>query len=183
MSHNQALVSQTFLEATTAISSSSTPLVHDVIHWIDVMTKHLEDTHDNVEKLPIVRAAAHKGYKILQKYYQHSDETPFYRIVMRASLLFFIFGSMLILASQSFTCATKSNISLMHGGPCRGSRSPSTCFILSGRSDTETLRTAGKTPKGIANKLMATPYTTARNQHLSLTLLQCVAGCSFCAWY
>ena len=139
--------------------------------------------HDNIKKLSILHAAAHKGYKILQKYYWHSDKTPLYRIAMRVSLLFFIFGSMLILASQSFTRVTKSNISLVHGGPHHGSRSPSPCFVLSGWSNTETLRTAGKTPKGIANKLMATPDTTARNQHLSLTLLQCVVGCSFCAWY
>ncbi|PIL32390.1 hypothetical protein GSI_05636 [Ganoderma sinense ZZ0214-1] len=72
----------TFLEATLAISQSATPLIHDVIPWIDVMTKHLEDTRDNVDKLPIIRAAARKGYKILQKYYRHTDETPFYRIAM-----------------------------------------------------------------------------------------------------
>ncbi|PIL32946.1 hypothetical protein GSI_05064 [Ganoderma sinense ZZ0214-1] len=71
-----------FLEATMAISHSSTPLLHDVIPWIDVMTHHLEDTRDNIEKLPIVRAAAQKGYKILQKYYKHTDETPFYRVAI-----------------------------------------------------------------------------------------------------
>ncbi|PIL29554.1 hypothetical protein GSI_08362 [Ganoderma sinense ZZ0214-1] len=58
-----------FLEATMAISHSSTPLLHDVIPWIDVMTHHLEDTRDNIEKLPI-------------KYYKHTDETPFYRVAI-----------------------------------------------------------------------------------------------------
>ena len=76
---------QTFLKATVTISLSVTPFVHDVILWINVMTKHLKDTHDDINKLPIVHSAAHKGFKILQKYYQHSDETLFYHIAMCAS--------------------------------------------------------------------------------------------------
>ena len=79
---NQYLFAQTFLEATLTISASSTPLIQDVIPWIDVMTKHVEDTCDNVNKLPIVRTAAHKGFKILQKYYWKTDDTPFYRVAM-----------------------------------------------------------------------------------------------------
>ncbi|PIL27248.1 hypothetical protein GSI_10392 [Ganoderma sinense ZZ0214-1] len=72
----------TFLEAMTVISRSSMPLLHDIIPWIDVMTHHLEDTYDNVNLLPVIRSAAHKGYKILQKYYRHMDETPFYRVAI-----------------------------------------------------------------------------------------------------
>lgn len=51
------------------------------------MTKHLEETRDDLSKLPMVRAAAHKGYKILQKYYWHTDDTPFYRVAMCKSCL------------------------------------------------------------------------------------------------
>ncbi|KAM5539154.1 hypothetical protein V8D89_007184 [Ganoderma adspersum] len=59
----------TFLEATTTISHLSTLLIHDVIPWIDVMTKHLEDTHNNTSKL-------------LMKYYHYTDNTSFYCIAI-----------------------------------------------------------------------------------------------------
>lgn len=61
-----------------------------MIPWIDVMTKHLEDTRDNTSKLPMVHAAVHRGYKILQKYYRLTDDTPFYHLAIRTS--YYLFG-------------------------------------------------------------------------------------------
>ncbi|OJT11245.1 hypothetical protein TRAPUB_12245 [Trametes pubescens] len=71
-----------FLYATKQISASERALVQDVIPYIDILTNHVDDFTKDVSVSPIVRAAARRGRRILDKYYKCTDETIIYRIAM-----------------------------------------------------------------------------------------------------
>lgn len=73
---------QPFLFATTQISTSSRALVHEIIPYIDVLTRHVDDFARDEELAPCVRAAAKRGRAILDKYYQLTDDSIIYRIAM-----------------------------------------------------------------------------------------------------
>ena len=69
----------------SAISSSTRALVHEVIPFIDVLTKHVDDFTDNPDLTPAVRAAAQRGRLLLDQYYSKTDETDIYRSAMCTS--------------------------------------------------------------------------------------------------
>ena len=64
------------------MSSSTRPLIHEVIPYIDVLTQHVDDFQDDESLKPAVRAAAKRGRIMLNKYYQFTDETAIYRTAM-----------------------------------------------------------------------------------------------------
>ena len=67
------------------MSSSTRPLIHEVIPYIDVLTQHVDDFQDDENLMPAVRAAAKRGRIMLNKYYEFTDETSIYRIAMSKS--------------------------------------------------------------------------------------------------
>ena len=73
---------QPFLFATNEISSSTQALVHEVIPFIDVLTKHVDDFISNPNLTPAVRAAAQRGRILLDQYYSKTNETDIYRSTM-----------------------------------------------------------------------------------------------------
>ena len=72
-----------FLEATERVSQSNVPLLHEVIPLIDILTscltKAISDENNIVQP---VRAAASRGYKLINKYYSLTDESIMYRLAM-----------------------------------------------------------------------------------------------------
>ena len=52
------------------MSSSTRPLIHEVIPYIDVLTQHVDDFQDDPSLMPAVRAAATRGRIMLNKYYE-----------------------------------------------------------------------------------------------------------------
>lgn len=74
--------SQPFLFATKEISMSSRALVHQVIPYIDVLTRHVDSFKANDTLHPAVRATAQRGRVILDKYYSLTDDSIVYRITM-----------------------------------------------------------------------------------------------------
>ena len=80
---------QLFLFATKAISKSATPCVHQVIPYIDQITKALDDFSADLELPPAVRAAALRGKTVLNKYYSKTDESIINRIAMSSFWLLF----------------------------------------------------------------------------------------------
>lgn len=73
---------QPFLYATKAISTSGRALVHQVIPYIDVLTRHVDAFAADETLTPAVRAAARRGRLILDKYYSLTDDSIVYRIAM-----------------------------------------------------------------------------------------------------
>ncbi|THU77327.1 hypothetical protein K435DRAFT_702637 [Dendrothele bispora CBS 962.96] len=71
-----------FKIATQHFSKSNRPLLAEVIPYIDSITKKLEDVIGDYSKSPIVRAAAAKGYAIMNKYYGKTDYSIMYRMCM-----------------------------------------------------------------------------------------------------
>jgi hypothetical protein len=74
---------EVFLEATKKISQRSIPLLHDVVPIFDILTRVLDDYIDDQEKHPAIRATAHRGHAMLNKYYGLTDKSIMYRIAMR----------------------------------------------------------------------------------------------------
>lgn len=70
------------LLATTEVSKSKTPLIHDIIPLIDSLTSICDKTIDDSTLHPAVRHAALRGLHLLNKYYARTDETIVYRIAM-----------------------------------------------------------------------------------------------------
>ena len=77
--------SQPFLFATKAVSASSCALVHDVIPYMDVLTRHVDEFRRDDSLSPMVCEAAKRGRKILDKYYSRTDETIIFRVAMGMS--------------------------------------------------------------------------------------------------
>ena len=73
---------QPFLFATKAVSASSRALVHDVIPYIDILTRHVDQFRRDDSLSPMVRAAAKCGRQILDKYHSRTDETIIFRVAM-----------------------------------------------------------------------------------------------------
>ena len=73
---------QPFLFATRELSQSTQALIHEVIQWIDTLTKHLDNFSDDPKQHPTVRAGAARGRVLLNKYYSLTDESNFYRIAL-----------------------------------------------------------------------------------------------------
>lgn len=73
---------QPFLFATKEISTSGRALVHQVIPYIDVLTRHIDGFKNNDNLAPVVRAASQRGRVILDKYYSLTDDSIIYRIAM-----------------------------------------------------------------------------------------------------
>ena len=71
-----------FQFATKIMSEADYALVHKVIPAMDTLTKYLDTTRDNVKFEPIIRVAAVRGLKILNKYYSRTDDSEVYRISM-----------------------------------------------------------------------------------------------------
>ncbi|KAI0363103.1 hypothetical protein BV20DRAFT_901450, partial [Pilatotrama ljubarskyi] len=67
---------------TKHISASECACVQDVIPYIDVLTRHVDQFHADNTRHPSVRVAASRGRAILDKYYSKTDETMIYRIAM-----------------------------------------------------------------------------------------------------
>ena len=78
---------QPFLYATNEISFSTRVLVHEVIPFIDGLTKRVDDVQDNASFFPAVRLAARRARAVLNKYYSLTDDTPIYRIAMSTSII------------------------------------------------------------------------------------------------
>ncbi len=58
------------------MSSKHTPLIHDAIPFIDIITNNLvSDFIDNDDVHLIVRHAAYCGYLMLNKYYSLTDDS------------------------------------------------------------------------------------------------------------
>ncbi len=74
--------SQPFLFATKEISTSGQALVHQVIAYIDVLTRHVDSFKANDTLHPAVRAAAQRGRVILDKYYSLTDDSIVYHVTM-----------------------------------------------------------------------------------------------------
>ena len=68
--------------ATNVMSEADYTLVHKVIPAMDTLTKYLDSTIKGVTSEPIIRVAAVRGLKILNKYYSRTDESEVYRISM-----------------------------------------------------------------------------------------------------
>ena len=73
---------QPFLFVTIQVSSSGRVLLHEVIPFMDTLTDHLDKYRNDEELPPVVRAAAYRGRKILDKYYTSTDNSIIYRIAM-----------------------------------------------------------------------------------------------------
>ncbi|KAJ3511231.1 hypothetical protein NMY22_g15715 [Coprinellus aureogranulatus] len=67
---------------TKEMSKSSTPLIHEVIPFIDGLTSYFDTVIDNQALHPAVRHAAMRGLKMLNKYYGRTDDSIVYRIAM-----------------------------------------------------------------------------------------------------
>lgn len=59
-----------------------TPLLHQVIPVIDILTECLEDISSNSQYYSTIRAGAAKGLAVLNKYYSKTDESIMYRCAM-----------------------------------------------------------------------------------------------------
>ncbi|PIL25427.1 hypothetical protein GSI_13317 [Ganoderma sinense ZZ0214-1] len=71
-----------FLFVTVQVSSSGRTLVHEVIPFMDTLTDHLDKFRNNDDIPPVVRAAAYRGRKILDKYYTFTDNSIIFHIAM-----------------------------------------------------------------------------------------------------
>jgi len=90
--------SQPFLTATLWLSQKKTPLLHEVIPVIDLLTNRLEDVSTDAKYLPSIRAGAAKGLAVLNKYYSKTDESVMYRCTMsmfRVQTISFLLSSRL----------------------------------------------------------------------------------------
>ncbi|THH18736.1 hypothetical protein EUX98_g8907 [Antrodiella citrinella] len=73
---------QKFVLATKIISKTNTPLIHQVIPVIDILTENLQQTIDDRSLPKMVRRAAKRGLTVLNKYYSATDQSVMYRIAM-----------------------------------------------------------------------------------------------------
>lgn len=64
--------------------------MHEVIPIIDLLSEDLEKLIANKDKHPCTRAAAAKGYKLLNKYYARTDGSIMYRLCMSMFSLHFL---------------------------------------------------------------------------------------------
>ena len=71
--------------ATTQMSASTRPLVHQVIPYIDILTNHLDEVLSQDDLHPTIRAAAKRGMVVINRYYSRTDESIVYRIAMCTS--------------------------------------------------------------------------------------------------
>lgn len=71
-----------FLRATVRVSQTNTPLLHEVIPIIDILTKGLTNTVADEKIIQPVRVAAARGYQVINKYYSLTDESIMYRAAM-----------------------------------------------------------------------------------------------------
>jgi hypothetical protein len=69
------------------MSQSKTPLVHNVIPIIDIITCALDDYSNDTALPPAVHMAAFRGCTMLDKYYGLTDESIVYRIAMCKSII------------------------------------------------------------------------------------------------
>ena len=76
------IYSQVFLIATKQMSQSKAPLVHEVIPLFDIITRTLDEYHDDLTLPPAIRVAAARGRTMLNKYYGLSDDSIIYQIAM-----------------------------------------------------------------------------------------------------
>ena len=70
--------SQVFLVATKRISQNKIPLVHDVIPIFDILMHTLNKFINDESCLPAIRAAALRGFSVLNKYYALTDDSIVY---------------------------------------------------------------------------------------------------------
>ena len=61
--------------------------MHEVIPYMDLLTEHVDKFTRDESLAPCVRAAAKRGHKIIDKYYEASDETMIYRVAMSTCYL------------------------------------------------------------------------------------------------
>lgn len=73
------------------MSQSNIPLLHEVIPITDVLTAKLSGTIANPNVLPVVRTAAARGLKVLNKYYSATDESIMYCVAMSMYISFLVF--------------------------------------------------------------------------------------------
>ncbi|KAJ3519443.1 hypothetical protein NMY22_g13198 [Coprinellus aureogranulatus] len=68
--------------ATKELSRSAKPLVHEVIPIMDTLTAVFDEVIDDTSLHPVVRHAALRGARMLNKYYSKTDDSIVYRIAM-----------------------------------------------------------------------------------------------------
>lgn len=68
------------------MSKTNTPLLHEVIPVIDVLTKGLTKAIADDAVAQPVRVAAARGYQVINKYYSLTDESIMYRSAMSKCL-------------------------------------------------------------------------------------------------
>ena len=73
---------QNFVKATERVSRSETALLHEVIPLIDFLTTRLENAIADRSLLKPVRMAAARGLRMLNKYYEKSDDSWLYRLAL-----------------------------------------------------------------------------------------------------
>lgn len=64
------------------MQSTDIPLISDVILCIDDLVRVIDDFKDDPDKHPAIQSAAAQGLAILNKYYQKSNKSFVYRIVI-----------------------------------------------------------------------------------------------------
>jgi hypothetical protein len=73
---------QAFHDISLEMQSAGIPLISSVIPRIDDLVQVIDEFKDDITKHPAVRAAAIRGLRLLNKYYDKSDESFMYRISM-----------------------------------------------------------------------------------------------------
>ena len=73
---------QPFLLATKRVSKSDTPLLHEVIPIIDLLTKSLTTAIESPDIVQPIRVTAVRGYTVINKYYSLTDDSIMYRVAM-----------------------------------------------------------------------------------------------------
>ena len=65
------------------MSHAKTPLLHQVIPYMDSLTASLDDFHANTDLNPVVHIAADHGRVVIDKFYGMTDELHLFRMAMR----------------------------------------------------------------------------------------------------
>ena len=64
------------------MSHAKTPLLHQVIPYMDSLMASLDDFHADTDLNPVVRIAAGRGRVVVDKFYGMTDESHLFRMAM-----------------------------------------------------------------------------------------------------
>lgn len=93
--HFQIVIVQLLNEATCRISTSSYPMLHQVIPMMEILFTEFEAMVNDVDLPDILRRAVQKGLIVLDKYYSLTDESIMWKTVMRMSHFLISFSSII----------------------------------------------------------------------------------------